>query len=72
MQFLLGALAILLALPFLVLLAVFLYYDDGKVRPNGLLEFVSVIGPLPIISSFAFILAGFLALSLILVKKWRV
>jgi hypothetical protein len=70
-QFLLGALAILLALPFLVLLAVFLYYYDGKVRPNGLREFVFALGPIPIISSFAFILAGFLAISLILIKKWR-
>jgi hypothetical protein len=74
-QFLLGALAILLALPFLVLLAVFLYYDGGAwaitVRPNGLRECVFVPGPIPIIFIFAFILAGFWTTFLVLIKKWR-
>jgi hypothetical protein len=50
-QFLLSALAILLAIPILVLLADFLYYDNGvwalKVGPNGLRECVLFLFPAP-------------------------
>jgi len=74
-QFLLGALAILLALPFLVLLAFFLYYDGGawaiKIGPNGLRECVFVPGPAIYIFIFAFILVGFWTLLLLLIKKWQ-
>jgi hypothetical protein len=70
-QFLLGALAILLALPFLVLLAVFLYFYDWKVGPNHLPEWFFVLGAIPIIFIFTFILARFWTLSLALIKKLR-
>jgi len=62
-QFLLVSLAILLALPFLISLADFLYSYGGawtiKVGPNGLRECVFVPGPAFSIFIFALIIVGF-------------
>jgi hypothetical protein len=77
-QILLGALAILLALPFLVLLALlvdFIYSYGGvwaiRIGPNGLRECVFVPGPAPYIFIFAIILAGFWTIILVLAQKWN-
>ena len=74
-QFLLGALVILMALPFLVPLAIFLYSYGGvtaiKVGPNGLRECVFVPGPALYLFIFALIITGFWTILLVLIKSGK-